>query len=247
MNRLHARPLAVHLCPRVTLIQLDVCDSASKGDGDAPLATALEALEDIVLDVSDLCRVVILAGLQHGARRGNRVASALDLHRVEERSIGDVVGRIDFGLQQIAWLEIDEAVRPGPNRLEVVRRRPRPGASIWLEDMPRDDIAGHEPIRSGLGEDNLHRVRVERLHLLDVAVDAEIRRSGGRVGRVFPVEHHVPCGEWLAVVPFYSSLQLPCDRCPVLRHATVLDARNFLGQHRYHVPRGIERHQLLVE
>ena len=148
-------------------------DAASEGDDDLALAALLEPQEDIVLDISDLRRVVVLAGLQHRARCRDRVAAALDLHRVEERPVGDVVGGIDLGLEEIARLEVDEAVRPSAHRPEIVRRFSRFDALVGLEDVPGDDRAGHQPVRSRLGEDELDCEGIERFHLLDIAVDAD--------------------------------------------------------------------------
>jgi len=98
-----------------------------------------------------------------------------------------------------------------------------------------------------LRKDALHGVGVERLHLLDVLVDAEPRRAGGGVCRVLPVEDYVLGRERLAVVPLHATLQFPRDRHPILRHAAVLEARDLLGQHGHHVASGIKHHERLVE
>src|SRR5437762_2971311 len=49
MPRLDRRLLALHLRPRVGLVELDVLDVATEGGVDAALAALLEALEDVVL------------------------------------------------------------------------------------------------------------------------------------------------------------------------------------------------------
>src|SRR5215468_9387325 len=68
--------------------------------------------------------VVVLAGLQHGARGGHRIPSAFDLDGVEEGAAGHMVVGIDLALEQIAGLELDEAIGPGAHGLEVVGRLP---------------------------------------------------------------------------------------------------------------------------
>src|SRR5262249_19157644 len=135
VHALHARPLPVHLRPRITLVELKVRDPASEGDGDLALAALFEALEDVVVDPFDSGSVVVLAGLEDGPRSRGRVASALDLERVEMRPVGDVIVGIQFSLQEISRLEVDEPVRARPDGLEVVRRLPRLRALVRLEDV----------------------------------------------------------------------------------------------------------------
>ena len=247
MGALHARALAVDLRPRVRLVELDVADAPAERDANRALAAALETLQHVVLDAADLRRVVVFAGLEHGARRRGGVTAALDLDRVEERPVGDVIGGIDLGLEDVARLEIDEPVRTGPDRFEIVRRLPRFGALVGFEDVPGNDGAGHQPVGRGLREDELHRVRVDRLDLLHVAEDADRRRAGGRISRVLPVEDDVLGGERLAVVPLNVALQPPRHRRAVSGNAAVGDARNLAGKDRHHVGLRVETHERLVE
>jgi hypothetical protein len=110
------------------LVQLEVGDPASERDGDLALAALLEALEDVVVDRADSRRVVVLAGLEHRARRRDGVAASLDLDRVEEGPVGDVIVGIQLGLEEVARLEVDEPVRARPHRRGCsapARRAPR--------------------------------------------------------------------------------------------------------------------------
>ena len=83
-----------------------------------------------------------------------------------------VIGRIDLGLDEVAGLEVNEAVGTGAHGLEVVGRFPRLGALVRLEDMPGKNEPGHRPERRGLGEGNLDGVGIEGLYQLDVLVAA---------------------------------------------------------------------------
>src|SRR5262245_43411099 len=67
-------------------------------------------------------------GLQDGAGRRDVVATALDLERVEEGAVRDVVVRIDLGADEVARLEIDEPVGPGADGAEIGGRLARLGA-----------------------------------------------------------------------------------------------------------------------
>ena len=74
-----------------------MCSGLPRGpDVDPALAALLEAAQDVVLDLH-VPRVVVLARLEDGARRRDRVAAALHLEGVEEGAIGHVVGRVDLG------------------------------------------------------------------------------------------------------------------------------------------------------
>jgi hypothetical protein len=57
---------------------------------DLAATAGLHALEDLVLDLQ-VPGIVVFAGLEHGARRRDRVTAALDLERVEMRLVLDVV------------------------------------------------------------------------------------------------------------------------------------------------------------
>ena len=59
---------------------------------DLALAALLEAQQDLVLDLQ-VPGEVVFAGLQHGARRRDRVAAALHLDRVEIGPVRHVVVR----------------------------------------------------------------------------------------------------------------------------------------------------------
>src|SRR5262249_50169750 len=64
--------------------------------------------------------VVVFARLQHGTRGRHCIPAALDLDGVEEGTAGHVVVGIHLALEQIAGLELDEAIGPGAHGLEVV-------------------------------------------------------------------------------------------------------------------------------
>ena len=74
-----------------------------------PLPPLLEPLQHVVLDPTHLRRVIVFAGLQHGARRGHRVASAFHLHRVEEGAIRHVIGGVDLALDEVSRLEVEQS------------------------------------------------------------------------------------------------------------------------------------------
>ena len=95
MRVLTLRPLAVHLGPRIGEVALDVLGVAGGPDVDPALAALLEPPQDVVLHLQ-VPGVVVLAGLQHRARGGRRVAAALHLDGVEERPVGHVVARVQL-------------------------------------------------------------------------------------------------------------------------------------------------------
>ena len=136
MRGLEAGALAVDLAPGVGLVQLDVLEVRRPADDHTSLRAVLETLEDLVLHV-DAPGVVVLSGLEHRARGRHGIAAALHLDRVEVRTMRDVVGRIDLGVQDVARFEIAEPVRPGPDRPEIRRRLARPAAPERLEDVAR--------------------------------------------------------------------------------------------------------------
>ena len=120
------------------------------------LAALLEALQDLVLDLH-VPGVVVFAGLDHGARRRDRVAAALHLDGVEVRPVGHVVVGVDLAADHVARLEVDELVGAGADRLQVGRRVARLGADVVGEQVLRDDHAaradeGVGPERRRLGE-----------------------------------------------------------------------------------------------
>src|SRR6266851_4009688 len=109
MWRLEARPLTVHLAPRIREVAEDVLDRATPGDVDAAPAPLLHAPEQVVLDLH-VPGEVVLADLDHRARGGHGVAPALHLQPIEERPVRLVVGGEDLRPNEIAGLEIHEAV-----------------------------------------------------------------------------------------------------------------------------------------
>ena len=90
MFALDVGPLTVHFGPGVRRIDLDVLDVAARRDGGGAFAALLHALEDIVLDLH-VPGVVVLCGLDHGARRRDGITTALHLDGVEEGPVRLVV------------------------------------------------------------------------------------------------------------------------------------------------------------
>ena len=78
MLRLEAGALAVDLGPGIGVVELHVLDAAAGRDDDVALAALLQPLEDLVLDLQ-VPGEVVLAGLQHRARRRDGIAAALHL------------------------------------------------------------------------------------------------------------------------------------------------------------------------
>ena len=91
---LHVPALALDLVPRIGDVELDELDVAAGNDVGLALAALLHALEHLVLDLQ-VPGVVVLAGLQHRARRRGGVAAALHLDRVEEGPVRHVVVLVD--------------------------------------------------------------------------------------------------------------------------------------------------------
>src|SRR5216684_6740164 len=103
MDGCDAGALTVNLGPRIGLVELDVCGIGGPTQNDPALAALLQAAQDVVLD-RHTPGVVVLPGLEHGAGGRGRVATPLELQRVEEGAVGHVVPRIDLGAQEVTWL-----------------------------------------------------------------------------------------------------------------------------------------------
>ena len=235
MLGLEARALAVDLGPRIGGVELDVLDAAALAEDDAALAALLQAQQDLVLDLQ-VPGEVELAGLQHGARRRDRIAAALHLDGVEMRPVLHVVVRVDDAGHHVARLEVLELVGTGADRLEVGRRIARLVADIVGEQMLGNDRAGRSdegvgPERRRLLEFHDDRVLIDLLDH-DVLVGAAGDRSRRRIAGILPGEDAVVGGERLAVVPGHALLQLPGHRLAVGRQGAVLAARDRLRQDR---------------
>ncbi len=118
MLRLEARALAVDLGPGVGVVELQVLDAAAGRDDDAALAALLQPHEDLVLDL-EIPGEVVLAGLQHRARRRYRIAAALHLDAVEMRPVRLVVGRIDHPVTRSPGLNSLNRYGPVPTGLRL--------------------------------------------------------------------------------------------------------------------------------
>ena len=242
MLGLEARALAVDLGPRVGGVELDVLDAAAFAEDDPALAALFQAHENLVLDLQ-VPGEVELAGLQHGARRRDRIAAALHLDGVEMRPVLHVVRRVDDAGHHVARLELLELVGTGADRLEVGRRIARLVADIVGEQMLGNDRAGRidervGPERRRLLEFDDDRVLIDLLDH-DVLVGAAGDRSRRRIAGILPGEDAVVGRERLAVVPGHALLQLPGHRLAVGRQGAVLAARDRLRQDG---PAGCRRH-----
>ena len=249
MRRLEARALAVHLAPRVRLVALDEAHRAARDRHDPALAALLDPPEHLLLD-QDVVREVVLAGLQHRARRAHRVAAALDVEAVEERAIRDVVALVELRADQVAGPELGEPVGPGADRGDHADGLARAGALDRLEDVARQQPPAGErggPVGLRLLEDHLDRVLVEPLDAGDVLVGGAGARRGGRIEGELPVEDDVVRGEGRAVVPHHVALEPPGHPLAVLGERVGLAARDVLGQHRHQGAVGRGGRERLVE
>src|SRR5215831_3487212 len=132
MLRLDAGPLPVYFSPRVGLVDLDVHDVAPEREVELPLADRFQSHEDVVVDARHVRRIVVGAGLEHGARSGHRVTAALHLDGLEERPVRNVIARIDLGPYEVAGFEVEASIRSSPDRPQVRRRlAPRYGSNTW--------------------------------------------------------------------------------------------------------------------
>src|SRR5262249_23307228 len=180
------------LGPRVGVVELDVLDVAAGHDIGAAPTALLPALENLVLDLH-VPGVVELAGLQHGARGGGRIAAALHLDLIEEGPIGHVVGGIELAANDVAGLEVDKPVGSGPDGLQVGRRLARLVTLEDLEEMLGDDHAGRpteggRPEGSRRFECELYGVAVELVDPGDIAVLADSDRGRTAVPYLLPVQ-----------------------------------------------------------
>ena len=84
-----------------------------------------QALPDVPINRREIPGEVERPGLEHGAGGGGGIPPALQLHRVKEGAVGDVIVRIDLEERHISRLEFHELVRPRADRFEIIRRLAR--------------------------------------------------------------------------------------------------------------------------
>ena len=245
-----ARPLAIHLGPRIALVALNEAHATRWDREDAALAAALfDAAEDVLFHQDVVCEVV-LTGLQHGADRARRIPAALDVETVEVRAVRHVVRRVDLGPDPVARLELHQLVGPGADRLHHADGVARAGALERLEDVPGQEAAAREdgaPERLRLLVDDLDGVLVQLVdagHLLEGAARA---RDVGGIDGERPVEDHVVGGEGDTVVPHDAFLEPPDDPLAVLGEGAVLDGRDVLREDGGESAVGRRGRQRLVE
>ena len=140
VRRLEARALAVHLAPGIGLVALDEAHRAARDREHAALAALLDPPQHLLLD-QHVVGEVVLAGLQHRARRAHRVAAALDLEAVEEGPVRHVVGLVDLGADQVARPELGEPVGPGARPrgimpIGLAGPRALDGSKTWRGSSP---------------------------------------------------------------------------------------------------------------
>src|SRR5262244_620991 len=129
MLRLRVRALAIDLGPGIGIIDLYVLDRPAWHNLDAApgIAAVFQPEKDFVLDLH-VPRIVVLAGLDHGARRRHGITAALHLDGIEMRPVWHVIERIALAFDQVARFEVDKPIGARPDRLEVCRRFARWGA-----------------------------------------------------------------------------------------------------------------------
>src|SRR5207245_5441310 len=116
--------------------------------------------------------------------------------------------------QDVAWLEIDEAVRTGPDGSQVRGRLARFAALERLEDVAWQDHAGRAaervgPVRCRALEDELHGIVVDALDPIDALIGSGARRRRRGIGGVLPREDHIVGRERPPVVPRDTALEAP--------------------------------------
>src|SRR3989441_7816495 len=235
VSHFHAGALAVHFGPRVGLVHLNHGYRAGEGDLHVPLTAGIfEASQHVVVDSNG--REVILAGLEHGSRGRNGVAPALDLERVEEGAVGDVVVRVQISADDVARLEVGDSIRPSSDGTEIFRSLSRLGTLERLEHVAGENEPPAAPLRRPVSsrtlEDESDRMTVELLDPFKVLGDSQPWGARRRICGVLPGEHDVVRGERLPIVPGDAGLKLPGDGEAVARDATVLDAGNLPGEDR---------------
>ena len=115
MLGLHRGPLAVDLGVGIGEIERDEFGVAADRVDGLALAALFQAQQHLVFHL-DVPAEIILAGLNHRARRRDGIAAALHLDRIEIGAVRHVVVGIDLAADQIARLELDELVGAGADR-----------------------------------------------------------------------------------------------------------------------------------
>ena len=167
------------------------------------------------------------------------------------RWAGSMVVGIDLAGHEISGAKITEHVAAGADRLQVRQCLARLGALIGLEQVLRDDHAGHAhegigPERRGPGEGDANGVAVDLLGA-DVTIAADCYGCGGGIGSIFPIENHVIGGEGLTIVPLNVALQLPHHRLAVGGDTAVLNTRHFRRKDGHEVGVAVPGRERLVE
>ena len=192
MLGLHRGPLAVDLGIGVGEVdgnELDV--AADRVDGPA-LAALLQPQQDLILHLH-VPGIIIFAGLDDAARRGDGIAAAFQFDRVEVGAVRHVIVGVEFAADLIARLELDELVGAGADGRQIGRGVAGLGTLEVGEQMFRQDAAigpdeGVGPERGRLVEHDADRQIIDLFHG-EVAVDADADRRGGGIAGVVPGEH----------------------------------------------------------
>src|SRR5712691_8519836 len=126
-----------------------------------------------------------------------------------------MVVRVDGIEPDIPWLEIDDLVRSGAHRLEVIRGMARLLPGVLGKEVPGQNdtptTEGVIPERGGFLEHDLDGMVIELIDAPDVFIAATGNSSGGRVGDVLPGEDHIGGGAGLAIVPGDPLFEAPGD------------------------------------
>ena len=216
--------LTFNFCPRVSHVQLDKFNVATRGDAGAAFATLLQAQQQLIFYLQIPC-IVVFTRLQNSTGCRHRIAAALHFNAVKVGTVGFVVVVVDHTPQHVTWFEVGELVGARAHRPEVGGCITRCCAFERLKDMLGNDHPGCAdqrigPKRRGFLILDFYRMAVHFTDL-DVTVRALGVSGGCWIGRIGCCKHHIICGERFAVVPEHVSFELPSDGLAVARYTAI--------------------------
>ena len=102
-------------------LRSNVLDAGAREHAKRALPALLfQPLPDVLINLG-VPGEIELAGLDHGPGGRGRIPAPFHLDDVEERAVRHVIVRIDLVLRHIPRFEVDDLVRPGADRSEVIR------------------------------------------------------------------------------------------------------------------------------